>query len=213
MVKFKHTCRVDTRYCLLKAATKLFSSWGLAKTSTRDLARESNTNVALISYHFGGKEGLYKEVLREFALEVQSSTREIVYKFENQEMNRELFIDHVTAVIDNMLSMRKKYPEVCLILSREKVEGMKLSKEIYEEIFYPLIQKFCELIVKAQEKDIVKKEIDPMVFFIFLTEGLWGFFEIAECDLPLKKHQEKYVQNFDLLKKQLLTIYIHGVLV
>ena len=53
---------------LLVAATPLFAARGLHGTRVRDIARASGINPSMISYHFGGKEGLYRAVLaRQFA--------------------------------------------------------------------------------------------------------------------------------------------------
>lgn len=48
---------------LLEAALVCFSHDGLEGASVRVIARRAGQNVASISYHFGGKEGLYREVL------------------------------------------------------------------------------------------------------------------------------------------------------
>ena len=53
----------DTRDKLIEAGEKLFSQSGLAGVSIRELSQEAGTNSALISYHFGGKEGLYSAIL------------------------------------------------------------------------------------------------------------------------------------------------------
>ena len=209
----KKDLKQDTRHCLLQAASKLFAALGFAKTSTRDLARESNTNVALISYHFGSKEGLYKELLREFALEVKNSSEVLIEKSQNSEMTLELFKKDIESIVDSMLHLRRKYPEVCVILSREKLEGMPQAKEIHEEIIYPLIQKFYELFRRAQDKNIVRKDIDPALFFIFLSEGLWGFFELTSCDVHVRKDVNNYLEDIPKLKDQILKVFLNGVLV
>jgi AcrR family transcriptional regulator len=55
----------DTRLKLIETATSLFAKKGFAAVSVRELARAAGANVAAISYHFGGKEGLYQAVLEE----------------------------------------------------------------------------------------------------------------------------------------------------
>jgi len=55
----------DCRTSLITAATPLFASKGLNGVSVRELARAGGANVAMISYYFGGKAGLYEAVLRE----------------------------------------------------------------------------------------------------------------------------------------------------
>lgn len=202
----------DAKKCLLSAAAKLFSKQGLEKTSTRDLAKESNSNISLISYHFGGKEGLYKEVMREFALEIQSNASVMFNKYDKQELTKESFIEEMNHIVNNMISMRLKHPEICTILAREKIEGLPLSKEIHDEIFYPLANKFFSLFKKAQEKKIVRAELNPALFFALLSEGIFGFFQSLSCDTQFKKDYSKLLENTELLKKQILDVYLQGAL-
>lgn len=53
----------EAREKLLAAATKLFAEKGYAGVSIRQLAEAAGVNSAMISYYFGGKEGLYEAVL------------------------------------------------------------------------------------------------------------------------------------------------------
>jgi AcrR family transcriptional regulator len=53
--------RARTR--LIGEAARIFAEKGYASTSTREICAAARLNVAAIHYHFGGKEGLYREVL------------------------------------------------------------------------------------------------------------------------------------------------------
>ncbi len=46
-----------------KAATKLFGKFGFYNVSIKQIAEESGTNSALISYYYGGKKQLYAAVI------------------------------------------------------------------------------------------------------------------------------------------------------
>src|SRR5512133_107184 len=52
-----------TREALILAATNLFAEHGFDGVSVDRIAAESGVNKALINYHFGGKAGLYAEIL------------------------------------------------------------------------------------------------------------------------------------------------------
>jgi TetR/AcrR family transcriptional regulator, regulator of cefoperazone and chloramphenicol sensitivity len=53
-----------TRQSLVKAATVLFAQHGYDGASVRAIVTKARANQAAINYHFGGKEGLYLEVLK-----------------------------------------------------------------------------------------------------------------------------------------------------
>ena len=57
---------------LLNAAQKLFAENGFFGTSTRDLSKAAGCNVAMISYHFGSKDGLYEAILLRHLQRVKS---------------------------------------------------------------------------------------------------------------------------------------------
>jgi AcrR family transcriptional regulator len=63
-----------TREALLDAALAEFGAKGLAGARTSEIAARAGVNKQLISYYFGGKDGLYKAILdRWYAQEAQLS--------------------------------------------------------------------------------------------------------------------------------------------
>lgn len=55
-------CR--TRREILDAAGEIFAERGYRGATVRDICERAGANIAAVAYHFGGKEGLYREVLR-----------------------------------------------------------------------------------------------------------------------------------------------------
>jgi AcrR family transcriptional regulator len=53
-----------TRERVMKAAERLFAERGYEGTSIRAIVAKARVNQAAINYHFAGKDGLYREVLR-----------------------------------------------------------------------------------------------------------------------------------------------------
>jgi TetR/AcrR family transcriptional regulator len=53
-----------SRRCLLSAALDEFAAKGFAGARVQDIASRAGVNKQLISYYFGGKEGLYRELQR-----------------------------------------------------------------------------------------------------------------------------------------------------
>ena len=56
------SCTTRTR--LIEAAIFCFAEKGFDATGIREIAKLAQANSALVQYHFGGKEGLYRETLR-----------------------------------------------------------------------------------------------------------------------------------------------------
>src|SRR5919202_513651 len=53
-----------TRAAIIRAATNLFAERGFDGTTVRAIVAKARVNQAAINYHFEGKEGLYREILR-----------------------------------------------------------------------------------------------------------------------------------------------------
>ena len=54
-----------TRQALIEAATTVFAEHGYVRGSVRQITRAAGANQAAITYHFGGKDELYRTILRQ----------------------------------------------------------------------------------------------------------------------------------------------------
>ena len=61
---------------ILEAALDLFGERGLTGTTVRDIAARAKVNVAAISYHFGGKDELYRAVAGMVIGSIEARVRE-----------------------------------------------------------------------------------------------------------------------------------------
>lgn len=57
------TEKTDKKTAILDAAEALFAEAGFDASSTRSIAAKAGVNMAMLSYYFGSKDGLYKAVL------------------------------------------------------------------------------------------------------------------------------------------------------
>lgn len=53
---------LDNKMRILLSAKKLFAKQGYDGTSVRQICEEANANIALVSYHFGGKEKVFEAI-------------------------------------------------------------------------------------------------------------------------------------------------------
>lgn len=63
----------SSRQIILDNARALFARRGYDGVSVRDIARAAGVNVAAVSYHFGSKQGLFEEVIREGTREIRAT--------------------------------------------------------------------------------------------------------------------------------------------
>ena len=54
-----------TRRQLLEAAAEVFAGSGFRAATVREICQRAGANIAAVNYHFGDKEELYKQVLKE----------------------------------------------------------------------------------------------------------------------------------------------------
>lgn len=62
----------DPRQRLIQEATRLFAERGFDAVTTREICAAAEVNPGAIHYHFGDKEGLYREVIYGPIAEIQS---------------------------------------------------------------------------------------------------------------------------------------------
>lgn len=102
-----------TRRALIEAAIAEFARDGFHAASTREIARSSGANQALIGYHFGGKEGLYLAAFQFINEQIQARVGPAVGPIE----------EHL-AQLDDGAALTKGQREQCIAHLMQLVEGM-----------------------------------------------------------------------------------------
>ena len=120
------------REVLIETATRLFSIHGLEGTSTRDIAKDSGLNISLISYYFGGKEGLYKAVLSSYADRTSHKVNALFSQVSEADLNRDSFKTIMRAFVREVVTSRFQEGDVNKILEREMMDGLPFAREIFE---------------------------------------------------------------------------------
>jgi AcrR family transcriptional regulator len=159
----------DTRDLLMAAATHLFAKHGFDGTSVKELADAAGVNVSLVSYHFGGKEHLYRACLQQFGegrLVVAQRLLQKPQKLDELKLRLEMFAEEMfTCYFDNR--------EVIQILHRECDMGTPVAQDVFRETFLKIFSTLIEFFQSAQKKKLIRRELDPQIlaqsFFGILT--------------------------------------------
>ena len=83
---------LETRERLIDASARLFAERGFSKVTVREICRRARANVAAVNYHFGGKQGLYDEIVSSAIQTMQQTTEEIRKAGANQPPEQQLAI-------------------------------------------------------------------------------------------------------------------------
>lgn len=157
-----------TRRALLDAGAVLFPEKGFEGVSVEDLAERAGVNKALISYHFGGKRGLYVAVLESAFAAMAERLRGIEEAVGAREGLHRLF-----EVFEHMARERPDFPVLFL---REAV-----SKGLEPAVLPHLIEiiGITRRLAERGHREGLFRKVDPLLFH-FNIVGALGFFLATE---------------------------------
>lgn len=198
---------------LIVVGRKLFAQQGLEGTSTRDIAKESGLNISLISYYFGGKEGLYKAVIAEFAAQASSRMTMLLGSLDLESLDRESFKKTMHGIVAGMIPMKVGEPDINMILHREMMCGMPHAKEIFDSLFVDVVERIVSLYVQGQKRGFVRKDINPHVVFLSLVHSTDAFVKLGDCETKMKARVPHLPEEMDIYIEQIYRIFVEGVMI
>jgi len=204
----------DARVKILKEAARLFAQGGFAATSTREIAKATGLNVSLISYYFGGKEGLYRAVIEDFATKVRTGMDSLIDEInQNQNFTVVELEQFLGKLVDRFLSIHWDSPEIVRIMLREKASGMPFAKEIHANVFDKVASKVADIIRLAQGKGFVRKDLNPKLFLALFAESVNGFLAMQTIGIELDEECRQFFADKEQFKEQTLKIFLRGIIV
>lgn len=196
------------RELLLQAAIRLFAESGFDGVTVRDIAQKAGVNFSMISYHFGGKEGLYRACIEEFGRTRVELSKGLI----GPVATREEFIEKLQLIIRHVLEEMGKEPELLRIISREIEAGLPIASEVFEATFLKLFGAIVEFYSRAQEQGFLKKDLDPM-FLMSMIHGT--FMHQYKTDVIRKRYFGRSIHDADEREsviRNFTEIFLGGVL-
>jgi TetR/AcrR family transcriptional regulator len=191
----------DSRTKLVAAATILFADKGLAGVSIRELAEAAGVNSALISYYFGGKDGLYVAVLEELF----SPAAKMLTAFTELSLTPPERIEYYAKAV---LTVHHKSPYLMKFVHSE-LNNPTFAFEIIVDKYINRLYSFVEqAFIDGRAEGYFSADLVPTYAAISLA-GIMNFYFLAK---PIAKrlltddldHDERYIL-------QAVTIYLNGV--
>jgi len=204
--KNESTTPDNTRDLILDEARKHFSEKGFEGASVRDICSGASVNVSAIKYHFGGKEGLYRECFKIYGESRLNSASKILTKansIEELKLRLKLFCeDFIKEGLDNMHSTK--------MIFREIENENPLIADIFQDTFLKVYATLVEMIEDAKSKNLLREDLDSTiaasVFFHSLTTSI-------RLDHVGEKHFQKTLRSpvyTELYINNLISIFFDG---
>ncbi len=162
----------DTRAALLAAGTELFADRGYEGVSVSAIAERAGVNTAMISYHFGGKRALYREI-------VTTTFAEIAQRIERLADTRrpapELLREVVAAIGDLAAHGHPHFP--AMFLREVLAGGGHLGPDTLE---LPVrVLGAVQRIVERGVREGALRRVDPVLTHLSTVGSLVFFFATA----------------------------------
>ena len=132
----------------MKAAERLFAERGYDATSIRAIVAKARVNQAAINYHFDGKDGLYREVLR--AAFRALTEQQLDHADEMKAMSREAALAEFVRRQLRPLLGRDEYSRHMRILNWETVRPTAVFRKLLSEEAAPFMGLAVELVRRFQ---------------------------------------------------------------
>ncbi|MCK6597745.1 MAG: TetR family transcriptional regulator [Bdellovibrionaceae bacterium] len=203
---------LSTRELIKAKALKLFAEKGIDGVSVREIAKETGQNISQISYYFESKEGLYRTIIKDHSQVISQKIHDVILNLKDEKLTPSHFEAEMKKFIAIFVDMRLQNPHISRIMQRETLDGMPFVKDIHNETIKPLVGLIESIMEKSQKMNIVKKDVPVRVFFILLTESIWGFMAKKECKWDLMAKTCNFPKDRDLFIENVYNIFFKGIL-
>ena len=137
----------DTSAAISRAALRRFAAQGFDATSLREIAGDAGVDVALISYRFGGKLGLWKDIVSQAGADLREALEQALGQSESASAQQRL--DHSARAFLAYLLDRAEIPRLLL---RDITIDSDRSQWLLETLSLPLHRHFIDLAQAAADE-------------------------------------------------------------
>ena len=191
----------DCREHIITKAIPLFAAKGLNGVSVRELAAAAGVNLSMISYYFGGKEGLYAAVLTEqFAIlgkleEIEQMEIDTLQKFEL----------YVRATV----SRYRKNPYLLRFYTSELTNPTACFETIIKPAIKRVVQMLVDTFSDGLSHERFRKGLDPADTVLALAGMINFYFLLEPATAELVDHAP---ERDEKLIRHIMDIFTRGVL-
>lgn len=169
--------RETVRANLLGAARELFAKHDFTATAVRDIAAAARVNPAMIHYHFGDKEGLYRAMLQEAIGPVLQEIQDLMgHGGQSQTTIHDVF--------DALMSALAREPWVARLIVREVLAEEGPFRETFiREFAAKGGGRVPQLLEREVSQGRIRRDLDPTLGALsFLSMALFPFIALPVAE-------------------------------
>lgn len=191
---------------ILKSATKLFAQKGFDGVGIREICKDANANICMISYFWGGKKGLYQGILDDLSeRQLEYAKTFIDFNINIKTLPKKEQIKLLYTLLDNVID--------CLYSGFVSNDLMKFLLQEQQqqriELTSPLLKYLKELISSIFNKDVNDRDI---VFkSVFIMSQINSPMILPAFSLKILKQKEFTEEDKKIIKNN-VKLYIQALL-
>jgi AcrR family transcriptional regulator len=158
----------SARERIIEAAVKAIDAGGEAAVRISTVARDSGVTQGMISYYFGGREGLIQEAqLVRFSSTVTGDIKALEKKAREATKGEDLR-DSLGEITANIVSLDRASARAVRLMAIGAALPRPDLLEVISEAQSHLIDEMEKVILIGQARDLVRKDLDPRALAVFI---------------------------------------------
>ncbi len=141
---------------LIASSLKLFSQKGFHACSIREICDDAKANVSLVSFHFGGKEGLLDVIFEE----MDEDDFDVILSYLVTPKSSEDFKVRLKLFLDSYVGFYLEHPDVVSLYLEELERGHHQAMDRFSTTFGKIWKALVVFLREAQEEKLINVEMD-----------------------------------------------------
>jgi AcrR family transcriptional regulator len=188
----------ETRARILQTAREVFAEHGLDGISVRDIAQAAGTTHSMITYHFGSKEELWREAVRDMFALLQRTVIDVGEGEENLPLPEQFKLR-----IRRYVRYCAAHPEHARITFAETIRGGERLEWMVREFVKSNHRSIVPLLEEMMEHGLVPRM--PPASFLYALVGM--------TQLPFVLAKEATLAlNYDMMSEQAIERHAEAVI-
>lgn len=178
---------------ILNAAERLFAEAGYKSVSQRQVAAAAQIDQALINYHFGSKEGLYKSIIKRYSTEIVSKWEAGLIEIEN---NKNLDVRDIIAYYISPFFEYRKQKDLLVLRLQARLHAetspffLEIRRELFDEVSKKYINHLTKALPEADPADVAWRFIFTIGAFLFVGPGTDRLDDLSNGAYSVKTPEE-----------------------